>query len=183
MEKSLYDVVIVGSGMAGLSTAYHALRRGDSVAIIDTYNGLKNASFDATAILSHDPDCNWELVQKEFGLAGAKDIWKLSQETFHWLSGFSRTCPKPFATRAIGSYLYAHTPEHVELAREQYELYKSIGATCFYQEGRGQIHPNFLATVSVPADGQTNNQAIIKNLSQKQREIKIFFYQQFELYV
>lgn len=158
-----YDYLIVGGGISGLSHAYHLTREGYSVLVLDSENCLSNASFNSTAITSHDPDAHWDAVIKQFGIEGARDIWKLSEISLKQLRDYASKASPHFAARRLPAHIFSQSPEKTAELREQFELYKKLGAKASFEEGHTSVHSSFHSVLTVADEGQSNNQAILKS--------------------
>ena len=163
-KKELYDFIIVGAGIAGLSSAYHLLKDGYSVLVIEKDNGLQNASFNSTATMSHDADIKWDYVIGYFGIRGALDLWELSELSMKLLKKFAHEFEPHFNTERLTSYIYSNSKEKTKKLKNSYEIYKKIGVAVKFEKNGNLIHKNFDSFLTIPREGQTNNQAIIKNL-------------------
>lgn len=162
--KELYDYAIVGGGISGLSHAYHLAREGKSVLLLDAENCLTNASFNSTAIVSHDPDANWEEIIDAFGMEGAREIWRLSELSLKKLTEYAQNASPRFASRRLPAYIFAPSAEHAKELREQAELYKKLGGRATYHADGSAVHPLFHSFIALEEEGQTNNQAILRTL-------------------
>ncbi len=171
MPLKSYDFIIVGAGIAGLSSAYHLLKDKHTVLVLEQSTGLDNASFNSNAIMSHDPDAEWPLVVKKFGITGVKDIWKLGEMSARALTKFAHTTKPHFNTERLASRIYSNSPAKTKRLYEQYQIYKKAGIDCtFISDGR-LLHPAFDSYIEIKQEGQTNNQAILKNLAREVRRL------------
>ncbi len=164
IQAKIYDYVIVGGGIAGLSAGYHLAKDGYSVAVLDRENNKNNASFNSTAIMSHDPDADWEAIIGRFGIEGARDIWKLSEFSMKTLTEYADAASPSFISKRMPSHIFSYTKEQDEELAEEYELYKKLGARATFTKDGSSIFKNFRACMTVEEEGQTNNQAILKTL-------------------
>src|ERR1035437_6535726 len=126
-KKVPYDFIVIGAGIAGLSSAYHLLKDGYSVLVIEKDNGLQNASFNSTATMSHDPDAKWDYVIGRFGIRGARDLWELSELSMKLLKKFAHEIEPHFNTERLTSYIYSNSKEKTKKLKNSYEIYKKIG--------------------------------------------------------
>jgi glycine/D-amino acid oxidase-like deaminating enzyme/nitrite reductase/ring-hydroxylating ferredoxin subunit len=70
------DTVVIGSGIAGLSTAYELTRRGQKVVVLDRGRIAGGMTSRTTAHLSSSSDDGFETLIRERGLEGAKTFYE-----------------------------------------------------------------------------------------------------------
>lgn len=170
-NKTVYDFVIVGAGIAGLSSAYHLAKDGNSVLIVDQYDGLKNASFNSNAIMSHDPDALWQKVISKFGIEGARDLWDVGEKGMELLGGFAENVRPHFTAERMPAHIFSLSPERTEALARLFEVYRQIGVEATFTKEGGTIHKSFHSCITIPKEGQTNNQAILKTLASSVKKL------------
>lgn len=164
MEKQEYDFVVIGAGIAGLSTAHHLSKDGHSVLVLEASDGTTSASFASTAEMNHDPDTHWENVIETFGIEGAKQLWQVCANGIDLLSEFAHQVGEEhFRTDRMPAYFYAYRDEDVGILQKRFDLYKRIGAHVSL-ETEDLPHPNFKGTLTIHGEGVTNNQQLLKTL-------------------
>ncbi|MES2953387.1 MAG: FAD-dependent oxidoreductase [Patescibacteria group bacterium] len=163
-KEIVYDYAIVGGGIAGLSTAYHLVRDGHSVVVFDRDNCLSNASFNSTAITSHDPDCDWDKVIEKFGIEGARDIWKLGEHSMKMLAEYAHKVNPHFVAKRLPAHIFSTSAKMDEIVASKYELYKKLGGHATLIKEGSTIFKTFRTVLTVEAEGQSNNQALLKTL-------------------
>jgi D-hydroxyproline dehydrogenase subunit beta len=97
-----YDVVVVGAGIVGLAHAYHARRRGLSVAVIDHAGGIFGASvqnFGHACITAQSG------VARDYALKGRRHWLELSRQAGFW-------------SRESGTYCVARHEDELAVMRE-----------------------------------------------------------------
>jgi glycine/D-amino acid oxidase-like deaminating enzyme len=169
MESPRYDYIIIGAGIAGLSTAHHLTKDGHSVLVLEEGDGTTSASFASTAEMNHDPDAHWETVVKRFGIDGAKQLWQLCANGIDLLSEFAHQIGEDhFKTDRVPAYFYAYRDEDVAALQKKYDFYTSIGAHVSF-DTENLPHPRFKAVLTIHGEGVTNNQQILKVLAHTTR--------------
>jgi len=178
-SQKVFDYLIIGGGIAGLSTAYHLAKDGHKVALMDKENCLNNASFNSTAITSRDPDADWEAIIKKFGWEGAKALWNLGERSLDLLTEYSMATRPSFKTERLPALIYSPSSKTDKELKEHYELYHKLGARVVLEKNGAKIHPSFSSALTLENEGQSNNQAILKTLMPAVRKNggKIFKYQ------
>lgn len=169
MELPQYDYVILGAGIAGLSTAYHLTKDGYSVLVLESTDGSESASQASTAEMNHDPDAHWENVVEQCGIEGAKQLWKLCSNGIDLLSEFAhRTGEEHFRTDRVPAYFYTYRAEDIATLTKKHEFYESIGAHVTL-ETENLPNAHWKATLIIHGEGVTNNQALLESLAHATR--------------
>lgn len=165
--SSVYDYIIVGAGISGLSSAYHLSKDGYRVLVLEENDGKESASFASTAEMNHDPDADWDLIIAHFGIEGAQALWKLFGDTFDTLSEFAHQIGEShFKTERVPAYLYTYTNgADTTVLKKKYALYEKIGAhVTLHTPSQPDLHPSFASVLTIHGDGVTNNQHLISSL-------------------
>jgi len=170
-KEKIYDFLVIGAGIAGLSSAYHLLLDGYSVAVVDRNNGHQNASTLSTGILSHDPDAKWPLMVSRFGVEGARKVWELSELAMKLLGAYAHEIPPYFLTARMPAHIFSNSDAKDEELFGQYEMYRKIGIQANFARKGNDLHKNFHAVLTIPEEGQTNNWAIITTLARRVRKL------------
>ncbi len=178
-DREVFDFLIVGGGIAGLSTAFHLAKDGHKVALLDKENCLNNASFNSTAITSRDPDADWDKIVEKFGWEGAKAIWNVGEKAFDLLAKYSLIARPSFKTERLRALIYSPGKKTDGELKEHFDFYQKLGARCQFEANGAKIHANFSSVLNLLDEGQSNNQAILKTLMPAIRKAggKIFKYQ------
>ncbi len=175
-EGVVYDYLVIGGGIAGLSSAYHLAKDGHTVAVFEKNDGKQSASFNSTAMMCHDPDVDWSVVISRFGLSGAKDMWELSELGMKVLTEYAHEQVPGFISKRVPSHIFSNSKEKSAELREQHELYRKIGIPATFTENGSSLLSPFKSFLTIENDGTTNNQAILRTLTRKVRGLggKIF---------
>jgi glycine/D-amino acid oxidase-like deaminating enzyme len=167
-EKS-YDTIVIGAGIAGLSSAYHMQKIGHKVLVLEAGSGKDNASFASDAIISHDPDARWDQIMSRFGLQGAKQVFDISEKGIQLLFKFAKSTTPNFDGERLPGYVFSLSRDKSKKLFRQYQIYKKIGIPVEYEEDGSRLHKNFDSYLTILNEGQSNNQAILKNLGKEIR--------------
>ena len=168
-----YDFIIIGAGIAGLSSAYYLVLDGYRVLVIEKGNLKDNASSKSNAIMTHDPDAKWSEIEKQFGVSGIKDIWSLGEKSIQLLTDFAHTTKPNFNTQRLVSRIYSNSKSKTKRLQDQFDIYKKAGIDASFIKDGASLHPAFDSYIEIKDEGQTNNQAILKNLAREIRRLGV----------
>ena len=160
------DVCVIGGGLTGVSTALHLAERGYKVALLEGERIGWGASGRNGGQIVSGLSCDMEVVEREIGVDGAKDVWDMTREAIDDIEERTRRHKIPSDLR--WGYLFAaNRPHHLaDLSRTserwaatyRYErtrvvdksLVRAFVGTDEYvggmiDQGSGQMHPlNYL---------------------------------------
>lgn len=167
--KNQYDFVIIGAGIAGLSSAYYLAKDGKNVVVLEQNDGHQNASTNSSAMMSHDPDAKWQKVIDRFGIEGARDVWELSEKAIKLLTGYAHETTPHFLTVRMPAHVFSLSRAKSEALHDQYEMYKKIGVPAMFEKDGSKLHKSFHSYITIPNEGQTNNWSILKTFATRVR--------------
>lgn len=163
-EVITHDLIVVGSGCAGLSAAYFASKKGSKVLVLEKGTGKESATFASTAEMNHDPDVDWERIISKFGINEARKVWKLTEDAMRLLEVFAhRQGSEHFETARLPAHLFSYTDRGVHTVKHKYEIYKNLGAKVTLNRA-SEIHSSFTSSLTIHNEGRTNNQALLRSL-------------------
>lgn len=119
-NRDAYDVVVVGAGIVGLAHAYHALRRGRRVAVVDHADGIVGASvqnFGHACITAQSG------VARDYARDGRRHWLELSRQAGFWSAESGTFCIARHDDELAVMREFAATREADEvrlLSREQF---------------------------------------------------------------
>lgn len=128
-EDLRVDVCVIGSGIAGLTTAYRLLEEGLSVAVVESKGLASGATPLTTAHLSHVMDCGLVRLERSHGTQRAQLAVQSHTAAIDWIED---TVTKECITcdfERIDGYLFASTEADVSRIDEEWEAVQRIGQT------------------------------------------------------
>lgn len=132
--QSEVDLAVIGGGFSGLSTAYHARRRGLSVAILEAAeigwgaSGRNNGQVIPT-LSKRDPA---DIIAK-FGMERGERIISLVRDSADLVFDLIRELKIRCDAEQTGWIQPAHTPGRVDVARRRHDAWAKYGAdVAFY---------------------------------------------------
>ena len=155
-EADVYDVIIVGGGMTGLTTALRLQEAGKKCIVVEAQTLGFGTSSGTTAHLNTLLDLTYDKIQKKFGTDNTRLVLKSTIEAielasenvekYHISCGFSK---QP-------GYLFSQDAEQTDALKEAFDVSKNIGCDVAYSDsipipvdfkeavlfnGQAQIHP------------------------------------------
>src|SRR5690606_9058269 len=114
---AVHDVVVVGAGIAGLTTAACLLREGRQVLVVDREGVGAGETLRTTAHLASALDDRFTLLQRHHGKDGARLAAASHAVAIDWIEDLAAGVPD-CGFRRVPGYLYSHTGEEQGLRRE-----------------------------------------------------------------
>lgn len=113
------DVVVIGAGITGLSTAYHLLREGRSVMVLDKGEVASGETGRSTAHVSSALDDHYSVLERMHGEHGARLAAESHTAAIASIESIAAREKIDCAFQRVDGYLFAaHTREHDLLERE-----------------------------------------------------------------
>ncbi|WP_068271676.1 FAD-dependent oxidoreductase [Aldersonia kunmingensis] len=120
-----YDVVVVGAGLVGLSTAVLAARAGAHVAVLEARRIGDGTTGNSTAKLSLLQGTQLSRIRRRQSAATAARYVEANREGQQWLL---RYCEEhDVATQQCAAVTYAQTPNAVDSVRAEYDACREAG--------------------------------------------------------
>lgn len=96
MSTNQYHIAIIGSGITGLSTAYHLQKQGADKIVIISPSEITSFSRQSAEIVCGGMGDNFTRFSHGHGLDLAKDLWAFANSGFDGVIGFAKTHKVPF---------------------------------------------------------------------------------------
>lgn len=161
MSQTLYDVVIVGAGIAGLCTALSLSEEKDRKILVIDRGGLgQGVTRDAAGMLA--PTHELEFDETTLLIAGRESLahYKIWQE---YMPGFNYL-------QQNGALEVGLNPEDLPYLRRRLEFQTQLGLAAHWVEGADLrklekgISPQITAGIFAPEDGQIEHRAVMRFL-------------------
>ena len=154
------DVVVVGAGLAGLSTALELTERGLSVSVLEAEQLCGHASGRNGGQAISGYACGQAWLDQHLGLAAGQELWQLSLASLQWMQ--DRIQRYAIDCQPVWSYLTVadRSRKAQALQQEQSYMLKNHGHRMHYVQGSElQQHissQRYVAGLLDPASGHLN---------------------------
>lgn len=129
-EKTLLDpknTVIIGAGIAGLSVAYHLLKKGIKTIVIEKNYVGSGATSKSSGLLCASAEWDLNELIEEVGEKGALQIWSINLSAIRLLVNFIIQNNINCNLRELNSISLAITKDDIAYLEEEAELRKAQG--------------------------------------------------------
>jgi glycine/D-amino acid oxidase-like deaminating enzyme len=167
------DVVVVGGGLTGITSAYLLKQAGAKVALLERYRCAGTDTGHTTAHLTYVTDYRLSQLVKTFGKDGAQAFWEAGIAAINQIYDLVRKRVDEAEFRWVRGYLHARLNETDEKDRESLEedaaLARELGFDCTFLKNvpyanrpgvrfgnQAKFHPlKYLAPLlqAIPGDG------------------------------
>jgi glycine/D-amino acid oxidase-like deaminating enzyme len=165
------DIVIVGGGIAGITTATLLKDAGHSVAVIETDRVVKDVTVGTTAKISVAPNMIYDKLISNLGKAKAQDFANANIKAVEKLGDIINERNIDCEFQHLPLYIYTESDEKVDQIKTEFNAAKELGLPVSYTvevplpfktgpaikyENQAQFHPRkYLLSLSLdlPGDG------------------------------
>jgi glycine/D-amino acid oxidase-like deaminating enzyme len=127
-ENRRADTVVVGSGIAGLSTAYELACRGQKVIVLDRGRIAGGMTSRTSAHLTSQSDDGFKTVTKVRGLAGAKTYYESHAAAIDRIEAIAQEERIECHFRRVNGYLFPAIGKNpAEELTPEFEATKKVG--------------------------------------------------------
>ncbi|MDA4125396.1 MAG: FAD-binding oxidoreductase [Thaumarchaeota archaeon] len=154
------DVLVVGGGMAGVSTAFRLKKAGFDVALITRDEVGGPATGASSGVLYYGSGTNLVPAIRLFGEEKARLLWKETEGVIDEIVRLAKDGPIVCGVRTCGSIMVAKTQPEVEELQEEYAQMKNFGFPVRLLSGREvkEAYPlrEFMAGLAYDGVGQVH---------------------------
>ena len=126
-ENISTEVLIVGGGIAGLSTAYNAAKAGLQVVVVE--DGLigSGESGRTTAHITHALDDRYTEIEKVFGEDGSRKAAQSHTAAIDWIENTIAAENIDCNFKRVDAYLFIHPSDTVDELKKEFEACQKAG--------------------------------------------------------
>ena len=150
------DVVVVGGGIAGLTTAFLLKQAGKRVVVVEMHRLLSGQTGQTTAHLTELLDTPYTVLESDFGREGARLAAESARAAIERLSTLAERLGVPHSFQRVPGYRYAETRREAQELEQEAEAAQRAGLRCTLTrevplpypvrlalrvEDQGQFHP------------------------------------------
>jgi glycine/D-amino acid oxidase-like deaminating enzyme/nitrite reductase/ring-hydroxylating ferredoxin subunit len=165
------DVVVVGGGIAGLTTAYLLKQEGKRVAVVEMHRLLSGQTGQTTAHLTELLDTPYETLQSDFGDKGARLAAASVRAAIEKMASLVERLGISCGFQRVPGFRYAQTDDEVRQLEREASVAREVGLLCSLTddvplpfavkralrvEDQAQYHPSeYLRALAerIPGDG------------------------------
>ncbi len=155
LKEKKFDVLIIGAGLTGLTTAYLLKDIGYKIGIIDGTTIGYGVSGYTTAKITVQHDVFYDYLINSFSLEEAKQYLKANEEGLKLIRKIIDENNIQCDFQEQTSYVYAVGDTELKQIKEELEAYKKLGIDGFYTEEL-PLPNNALGAIGVKNQGQFN---------------------------
>lgn len=164
------DLLVVGGGISGLSTAWHALQAGLSVVICEKDSIGEGSTVHSAGMLTIEPGLEYYEVEQKYGLWYAKEMLQAYQYALDSLEKFVQDHNIDCGYMRLPSYAVAeHADESAEV-RIDFDLKRKLGLkSSFVDESESKktfAHLNVDTAIKTEGNGAMNPAQFVHGLAQ-----------------
>lgn len=170
------DVVIVGGGIVGITTAYLLAKAGKSVVVVDRERIATAETGHTTAHLQTVVDTRLQDLVPRFGLKGAKLGWDSQMEAVRLIESIARDERISCELERLDAYLYANEPGEEDALREEVRLARKIGYEA-READPGEVPYGAAFAIRYPDQGKFQVRKYLLGLAERAERLGVSFYE------
>ena len=155
-ENKIFDVLIVGGGITGITTGLLLQQKGQQCVIAEAYNLCFGTTGGTTAHLNSFFDTSYDQVQSDFGEDNAQLLARAASQSLALFEKHVKEYAIDCNYETKDGYVFAQTDEQVEELGKMYDASKEAGVKINYSDtipvseqfkkaivypGQAQLHP------------------------------------------
>ncbi len=130
IESQVYDVIIVGAGLAGILTAYYLQKKGKSVLILEAGEIASGQTERTTAKITSQHGLKYSTLMKNIGIEKARMYAKANEQAIQEYEKLIETNHINCEFERVSSYLYTKKDETI--LKEEAKVASFLGINSFF---------------------------------------------------
>lgn len=128
------DVVIIGGGIAGISTAYMLKHTGKTVAVLEADRIVQGVSGQTTAHITSGQNIFYDSLTKQIGEEKAKLYAEANQTAIQKVAEIVNENKIACDFRTTSQYIFAEKETDIETLRKEFDAAKKLGLPVTFEE-------------------------------------------------
>lgn len=128
------DLLIVGGGIVGLSTAYLLAKKGINCTLVDANKVGHGSSGRNTGKITSQHSIIYSKLSKKYGIDAAKSYYEGNKEALDFIAKIIKEHNIDCNFRREDSYILAQNENYLEELKKEYETCKNMGLDCEYHD-------------------------------------------------
>jgi len=154
-EDTSADVVIVGAGIAGLTTAYLLAREGVNVAVLEADRVLHGTTGHTTAKITAQHHLIYDELIRSFGIEGARRYYEANRDAMAFIRHTAEQHHISCGLVNEDAYVYAAEDKQLKRLEQELEAYGKLG-----------IQGDWVAAVPLPTEAGAIAAIAMRNQAQ-----------------
>lgn len=151
-EDQKADVVIVGGGITGITTAYLLAKKGVKIILLEADNLLNGTTGHTTAKITAQHDLIYDELIHHLGESKARLYYEANTEAMHFIGRTVQELSIECGYSGQDAYLYGTTEQSARKLEKEYRAYQRLGI-------QGELVQDIPFNIKVTAGLRMNNQA------------------------
>jgi glycine/D-amino acid oxidase-like deaminating enzyme/nitrite reductase/ring-hydroxylating ferredoxin subunit len=133
-EDAEFDVVIVGAGITGITTAYFLTQAGMKVAILEANKIFNGTTGHTTAKITAQHDVIYHELIQHFGLEKTKIYYQSTKNAMDFIKKYSNDNKLDCNYEIQDAIIYTNSDQDVNKLHQEMKAYEAIGIDSFADE-------------------------------------------------
>lgn len=131
-ENIKTEVVIIGAGITGITTAYLLAKEGMKVVLLDSDRILNGTTGHTTAKITAQHDLIYDELINHFGIDKARLYYEANHQALQFIKETVKTHHIECGFTEEDAYLYTTGKDELRKLIKEYEAYKKLNIPCEY---------------------------------------------------
>ena len=157
------DVVIIGGGITGISTAYYLSKKGFKVCILEKNLFGHKTTGNTTGKVTSQHNLFYDYLYKTFGFNFAKDYFEANEHAINDIENIVKENNIECDFERKASYVFTQDNKYIQKFKDEFSALKHINPNATY-EHTIDIPLNAIAGIKFPNQAQINSVKYINGL-------------------